>query len=102
VSDKHVGLDERLNQLYVDVAKICGVIDEMGDRLTDQSKSLRTLNHNSTSMATTIARLEVKVDNNTSMIKNLKKEISDNIKLWLTVFSIAVSIITFIINYYRV
>ena len=99
--EKYDALNERVTNLYGEVVKVCGVIDEMSNRLTEQSESIRTLNHNSTAMASAIARLEVKVDNNTEALKTFRDELQDSLKTWLTVAGLAITVVTFIINYFK-
>ena len=88
---------------------MAAMMGEMSKRLDAQSSSISTLNHNSTQIQVSIARLEATaatnkdlIISNKQLIGDMKNEFNSSLKTWLTVFGIIMSVITFIINYYKV
>lgn len=100
---------ERIDRVCTDVAIMAAMMGEMSKRLDTQSGSISTLNHNSTQIQISIARLEATaatnkdlIVSNKELIEDMKDEFSNSLKTWLTVFGIIMSVVTFIINYYKV
>lgn len=100
---------ERIDKVCTDVAMMTAMMGEMSKRLDTQSNNISTLNHNSTQIQVSVARLESTAStnkdliiSNKELIEDMKTEFSNSLKTWLTVFGIIMSIVTFIINYYKV
>ena len=93
---------DRMDRVCTDVAVMAAQMGEMSKRLDEQSKSIATLNHNSTNIQISIAQLESTTEQNGALIKELKSDLMSSFKTYLTLFGFAITIITFIINYFRV
>lgn len=81
----------------------------MSKRLDDQSKAIDRFSDISTEIKVSITKLEgfaqqnkILIENNNAGLRTLKEDLTSNFKTWLTVFGIALSVITFIINYFKV
>jgi hypothetical protein len=93
---------ERIDKICSDVAVMSAMFGEMSKRLDEQSKCILTLNHNSTEVQVCIARLEGVAERNKLLIEGFKNDLMNSVKIWLTVFGVAVSIITFALNYFKI
>jgi hypothetical protein len=93
---------EQIDKVCTDVAVMTALMGEMSKRLDEQSKSILTLNHNSTALQICAVKLEGFAERNKLLIETLKTDLMNSFKTWLTVFGIAITVITFIINYFKI
>jgi len=94
--------EEKFDKVCSDLAVLTSQFVEACRRIDDQARCIETLNHNSTAIKVSVSKLEGYAERNHELIEDLKVSLNNNLKTWLTVFSIIMTIVVFIVNYFKV